>query len=254
MKAPALFLGHGNPMNAIDDNLFVTTLNRLGKTLPKPKAVLVISAHWTEPFSAVSLHESELLYDMYGFPRELYMVTYPAKNGDFLIPRLQNMIPDLRVEKRALDHGVWSVLLHLFPDADVPVIELCINSKFSMREHFEMGKALGVLREEGVMIVGSGNVTHNLREAVLGDKDASVDAWAKEFDSFVKDALVSHDFDALIDFETRQRYAHLAHPTKEHYIPLLYIAGASMSDEKSRFVYEGIEHGNLSMRSWITGE
>ena len=253
-KAPALFVGHGNPMNAIEENLFIASLNNLGKNLQKPKAVLVISAHWSAPYNAVSLHESELLYDMYGFPKELYMVTYPAKNADFLIPQLQNMISDLRVEKRALDHGVWSVLLHLFPDADVPVIQLCINSKFSMREHFEMGKALGVLREEGVMIVGSGNVTHNLREAVLGDKDASVDAWAKEFDGFVKDALVSHDFDALIDFEIRQRYAHLAHPTKEHFIPLLYIAGASMNDEKNRFVYEGIEHGNLSMRSWITGE
>jgi 4,5-DOPA dioxygenase extradiol len=117
-----------------------------------------------------------------------------------------------------------------------------------------MGKALEVLREEGVMIVGSGNVTHNLREAVLGEKDAPVDAWAKEFDGFVKEALLMRDFDALIDFETSQRYAHLAHPTKEHFIPLLYVAGASTGDEKSRFVYEGIEHGNLSMRSWITGE
>ncbi len=253
-KAPALFVGHGNPMNAIGDNLFIASLNNLSKTLQKPKAVLVISAHWSAPYNAVSVHESELLYDMYGFPKELYMVTYKAKNADFLIPQLQKIVPDLRVEKRALDHGVWSVLVHLFPDADIPVLQLSINTKFSMKEHFEMGKALEVLREEGVMIVGSGNVTHNLREAVLGEKDAPVDAWAKEFDGFVKDALLTRDFDALIDFEISQRYAHLAHPTKEHFIPLLYIAGASKNDEKSRFVYEGIEHGNLSMRSWITGE
>lgn len=175
-KAPALFVGHGNPMNAIGDNLFVASLNNLGKNLQKPKAVLVISAHWSAPYSALSLHESELLYDMYGFPKEL-----------------------------------------------------CINTKLSMREHFELGKALEALRDEGVMILGSGNVTHNLAEAVLGDKDA------------------------LIDFEERERYARRAHPTIEHFIPLLYIAGASASDEKSRFVYEGIEHGNLSMRSWITG-
>jgi 4,5-DOPA dioxygenase extradiol len=252
-RAPALYVGHGNPMNAIGDNLFIASLNNLGKTLQKPKAVLVISAHWSVPYSAVSLHERELLYDMYGFPQELYMVTYAAKNADFLIPRLQNIIADLRIEKRALDHGVWSVLIHLFPNADIPVIQLCINTKLSMREHFDIGKALATLRDEGVMIVGSGNVTHNLREAVLGDKDASVDAWAKEFDGFVKDALLTRDFDALIDFEKRQRYAHRAHPTIEHFIPLLYIAGASASDEKSSFVYEGIEHGNLSMRSWITG-
>ena len=254
LKAPALFVGHGNPMNAIEDNLFIASLRILGKTMQKPKAVLVISAHWNAPYNAVSLHESELLYDMYGFPKELYMVTYPARNADFLIPQLQNIVPDLSVEKRALDHGVWSVLLHLFPDADIPVIELCINTRFSMQEHFEMGKALGVLREQGILIVGSGNITHNLREAVLSDKNAPVDAWAKEFDGFVKDALLTHDFDALVNFETRERYAHLAHPTKEHFIPLLYIVGASQGDEKSRFFYEGIEHGNLSMRSWITGE
>ena len=133
-KAPALFAGHGNPMNAIGDNLFVASLNNLGKNLQKPKAVLVISAHWSAPYNAVSLHERELLYDMYGFPQELYMVTYAAKNADFLIPQLQNMIADLRIEKRALDHGVWSVLIHLFPDADIPVIQLCINTKLSMRE------------------------------------------------------------------------------------------------------------------------
>ena len=252
-KAPALFVGHGNPMNAIGDNLFVASLNNLGKNLQKPKAVLVISAHWSTPYNAVSLHERELLYDMYGFPQELYMVTYAAKNADFLIPQLQNIIADLRIEKRALDHGVWSVLIHLFPDADIPVIQLCINTKLSMREHFELGKRLATLRDEGVMILGSGNVTHNLAEAVLGDKDAPVDAWAKEFDEFVKDALITRDFDALIDFEKRERYARRAHPTIEHFIPLLYIAGASADNETSRFVYEGIEHGNLSMRSWITG-
>ncbi|MBU0632326.1 dioxygenase [bacterium] len=253
-KAPALFVGHGNPMNAIGQNEFITALNALEKNIQKPKAVLVISAHWTAPYNALSLHESELLYDMYGFPKELYTVTYPAKNADFLIPQLQNMIPDLRVEKRALDHGVWSVLVHIFPDADIPVIQFCINTKLSLREHFELGKALGVLRESGVMIVGSGNITHNLKEAVLSEKDAPIDAWAKEFDEFVKDAILARDFDALIDFESRQRYARLAHPSIEHYIPLLYIAGASTPYDNSRFIYEGIEHGNLSMRSWILEE
>ena len=253
-RMPALFLGHGNPMNAIDENLFVDSLKRVGKTLPRPKAVLVISAHWTTPYSAVSLHESELYYDMYGFPKELYMVSYPAKSADFLIAGVQELIKDLRVQKRALDHGVWSVLVHLFPDADIPVLQMSINTNFSMQEHYEMGKVLSVLREEGVMIVGSGNVTHNLREANLSNKDAPVDTWAKEFDEFVKDALIRRDFDALVNFEKLQRYADRAHPTKEHFIPLLYIAGASNNDKKSSFVYQGFEHANLSMRCWKTGE
>ena len=253
-RMPALFLGHGSPMNAIEENPFIAILKRLSSTFAKPKAILVISAHWTTPYCAVNLHEDDLLYDMYGFPRELYTLTYPAKNADFLIPSLQQLIPNLKVEKRALDHGVWSLLLHLYPDADIPVMQLSINTRLSMQEHFEYGKKLNSLRDEGVLIIGSGNVTHNLREVNFSNKNAPSDVWAKEFDGFVKDAILRREFDKLIDFEKLQRYAHLAHPTKEHYIPLLYIAGMSQEGEKSSFVYEGFEHANLSMRCWQTGE
>ncbi|WP_345993728.1 class III extradiol ring-cleavage dioxygenase [Sulfurimonas sp. HSL-1716] len=251
-RMPALFIGHGNPMNAIEKNEFTDSLKRVGKMLEKPKAILFISAHWTTSYSAAALHSDEnVMYDMYGFPDALYNVKYKAKNAEFLIPKLQKLIPSLKVENRDLDHGVWSVLVHLFPKMDTPVIQLSINSTLSLQEHFETGKTLGILREEEVIIIASGNVTHNLREAVLFDKNAPIDSWAKEFDGFVKDSILRGDFDALLDIENRQRYAHLAHPSTEHYIPLLYIAGAMQKGDKSSFLYEGIEHGNLSMRSWM---
>ncbi len=251
---PALFIGHGNPMNAIEDNTFTNALKNVAKTLKKPKAVLIISAHWITPYSALGLHAVDtLLYDMYGFPQELYDVRYTAQNADFLIPRLQEIIPALHVENRDLDHGAWSILVHLFLQQDIPVSQLSINSNLSLREHFELGERLSVLRESDVMIIASGNVTHNLREADLYNKNAPVDSWAKEFDEFVKDAILKRDFDALIEIKTRQRYADLAHPTIEHYIPLLYVAGAMHNQDKSSFIYEGIEHANLSMRSWMVG-
>ncbi|UPT78598.1 4,5-DOPA dioxygenase extradiol [Sulfurovum sp. XGS-02] len=250
-RAPAFFVGHGNPMNAIENNAFTRSLRNLGKEIQRPKAVLVISAHWTVPYTAISLHQRDtLLYDMYGFPDALYQITYPAPNADFLVSDLQKLLPDLHVEERDLDHGVWSVLVHLFPDADIPVMQLSINTTFSMQEHFKLGRTIRRLREHGVMIIGSGNVTHNLRD-MRALADAPVVPWAKEFDDFVKHAIIQKEYDALIHFEERQRYAKHAHPTTEHYIPLLYIAGSAYEDDKSRSTYEKIEHGTLSMRNWL---
>jgi len=250
-RAPALFVGHGNPMNAIDNNTFTKALKTLGKVIEPPKAILVISAHWSTPYNAINIHQSdELMYDMYGFPDALYEVEYPAPNADFLISDLQKMFLDIQVEDRSLDHGVWSVLVHLFPDADIPVMQLSINSALSMQEYFEMGRKIRRLREHGVMIIGSGNITHNLRD-MEAKEDAPVVSWAEEFDDFVKNAILQRDYDSLIHFQKKQRYAQHAHPTTEHYIPLLYIAGSAYDNDKSRFIYENIEHGTLSMRSWL---
>lgn len=250
-RAPAFFVGHGNPMNAIENNAFTRSLKTLGEAIEKPKAILVISAHWSTSYSAISIHKNnELMYDMYGFPNALYKVEYPAPNANFLVPDLQILIPNLKVEDRNLDHGVWSILVHLFPDADIPVMQLSINSTLSMQEHFDMGRTIRILREHGVMIIGSGNITHNLRD-VKAQEDAPVVSWAQEFDDFIKHSILQQDYDALIKFEERQQYAKYAHPTTEHYIPLLYIAGSSYSDDKSTFVYENIEHGTLSMRNWL---
>jgi len=250
-RAAALFVGHGSPMNAIETNAFTQSLQSLGRSLERPEALLVISAHWTPPRFAVSLHNTpDLKYDFYGFPTALEEVRYPAKNAAFLVPEMQKLFTPLKVEERGLDHGAWSVLVHLFPDADVPVMQLGIHRDLSLREHFEVAARLKELRRQGVMIIGSGNITHNLQEARL-PKDAPAVSWAAQFDAFVKEAIVSRDFEALIDVEKRSRHARRAHPTLEHYIPLLYVAGASFDDDESRFVYEGMEHGSLSMRSWL---
>lgn len=190
------------------------------------------------------------MYDFFGFPKALEEVRYPAPNADFLTPSVQKLFAPLRVEDRPLDHGAWSVLVHLFPNADIPVMQLGIRRDLSLREHFEVGEKLKALREQGVMIIGSGNITHNLREAAMA-KDAPAVPWAVEFDRFVKEAIEIRDFDALIDIERSNRYTRLAHPTLEHYIPLLYVAGASFDDDESSFVYAGMEHGSLSMRSWL---
>ncbi|MHB0994708.1 MAG: 4,5-DOPA dioxygenase extradiol [Sulfurovum sp. 16-42-52] len=251
-RAPAFFIGHGSPMNAIEDNAFTDSLKVLGQSLEKPKAILVVSAHWQSPYDAISVHDEgeALMYDMYGFPDALYNVKYPAPNARLLTPDVQELLTSLKVEERSLDHGAWSVLVHLFPHADIPVMQLAINSNLTMQEHFEMGRKIRRLRERGVMIIGSGNITHNLRD-IRAETNAPVVPWAQEFDDFVENAILQQDYDALIHFKDIQRYAQDAHPTTEHYIPLLYVAGSTYKDDKSQFVYEGFEHGSLSMRNWL---
>jgi 4,5-DOPA dioxygenase extradiol len=200
--------------------------------------------------SDVSSKEMTRIYfDMYGFPEDLYKVQYPAPNAvDFLI-LVKNIFFSIKTEDRGLDHGSWSILKHLCPSADIPVMQFAINANLSLKEHFEVGKQLAELREQGVMIVGSGNVTHNLSQ-VNPDVNATVLPWAKEFDEYIKKAILNRDFDALIDIEKQMPYAKIAHPTMEHYIPLLYSVGASDENDEISFLYEGIEHGSLSMRSW----
>ena len=250
-KAPVFFIGHGTPRNAILKNDFTNSLSQLGKELKKPKAILLISAHWLTKDNAVSVHSStNLVYDLYGFPSEIYELKYPAQNANFLTPKLKEIFNSLEVLDRGLDHGSWSVLLHLFPDADIPVMQLAINANLSMKEHFEVGQKIAQLRDEGVMIIGSGNVTHNLSQTTP-NANSEVVPWAEEFDEYVKEALLSRDFDSLINIEQKNGNTRLAHPTLEHYIPLLYVAGASSEKDKSKFVYENIEHGSLSMRSWL---
>ncbi len=250
-RAPAFFAGHGSPMNAIETNAWTRSLHELGRSLDKPRAVLVVSAHWTPPYYGVSVHESpDLKYDFFGFPKALEEVQYPAENAAFLVPSMKRLFPGLKIKERGLDHGAWSVLVHLFPDAEVPVMQLGIHRDLSLREHFDAGRRLRAMREEGVMIIGSGNITHNLQEARM-PREAPAVKWATVFDNFVKEAIEARDFEALIDFEERSPYARTAHPTLDHYIPLLYVAGASFDDDESCFVYEGMEHGSLSMRSWL---
>lgn len=250
-RAPAFFVGHGSPMIGIEENDFTHSLQALGKTIEEPKAILVISAHWTPPFYGVSVHHSPaLIYDFFGFPEPLYHVKYPAPNAEFLCPKMEEIFSDIQIKERSLDHGAWTVLKHLFPNANIPVMQLGINRDLSLREHYEVGKKIQILRDHGVMIIGSGTITHNLGR-VDPEPDAPVREWAAAFDEYIKNAIEERNVNALIAFQEAAPYAEIAHPTLEHYIPLLYIAGVMRAEDKSSFPYEGFSHGTLSMRNWL---
>ncbi|MDD2829578.1 MAG: class III extradiol ring-cleavage dioxygenase [Sulfuricurvum sp.] len=251
-RAPAFFVGHGSPMIGIEENDLTRSLKVLGKNIDEPKAILVISAHWMPPFFGASVHHSPaLLYDFFGFPEPLYHVQYPAPNAEFLTPQMKEIFPNLVIKERGLDHGSWTILKHLYPYANIPVMQLGIHRDLSLREHFEIGKRIRELREHGVMIIGSGNITHNLSR-VDSNPDAPPHEWAIAFDTFIKESIEKMDIDSLIGFRDIAPYAEIAHPTLEHYIPLLYIAGTMYDDDdKSSFPYEGFSHGSLSMRNWL---
>lgn len=253
--APALFIGHGSPMNAIRSNRFTQALTAWGQALGRPKAILMVSAHWlTERDTRVSTTaQPELIYDFGGFPAPLYEVQYPApgapapalKAAARLAPRQAGQDP-----VRGLDHGAWTVLKHLYPAADVPVFQLSIDITRDGPFHLAMGRALAALRAEGVMIVGSGNVVHNLRilDRGAGETERASAGWAQDFDVAAKAAMDAGDLNALAAWEFLSADASTAVPFPDHYFPLLYAAGAAQAGEKPRHVFEGFHEGTLSMR------
>lgn len=241
---PTLFVGHGSPMNVLMNNSFTQQLKKLGQTL-KPKKILIISAHWMT--SGVKAHASanpKMIYDFYGFPEELYKINYPAP-GD---PELANSLSFDLDHEWGFDHGTWTVLYHLFPEANIPVVQLSLNKNFTtLKEHFEFAKQLQRLRSEGVLIIGSGNITHNLRTLNF-NPIAQPPAWSLEFDEMIKKALLEKNFNVLFEIKNESLWK-ISHPTIEHYLPLLYVVGASSPNENLIFPYEGFDGGSLSMRS-----
>jgi 4,5-DOPA dioxygenase extradiol len=250
-RQPVLFLGHGSPMNAIEDNDFTRALGALGARLPRPAAVLCVSAHWLTPGSLVTgMPHPRTIHDFGGFPEELYQVRYPAPGSPELAALVRETVGGGAVgvdQDWGLDHGAWSVLRHLYPKADVPVVQFGIDERAPARRHFELGEKLRPLREKGVLIVGSGNVVHNLRR-ISFDENAAPEAWAVEFDSWVKARLEARDHEALRGDLSAAPSGRLAVPTREHYDPLLYVLGASDAGDEMRFEYEGIQNGSISMR------
>jgi 4,5-DOPA dioxygenase extradiol len=219
-RMPVLFVGHGSPMNAIEDNEFSRTWIAAGKALPRPKAILCVSAHWeTEGTQVTAMEHPRTIYDFYGFPPELYAKTYPAPGSPELASRLRNLVGADEValdQSWGLDHGTWSVLSRLFPKADVPVVQLSLDVRKSAREHYDLGRKLQLLREEGVLIVGSGNIVHNLRMVVF--EDIAFD-WAVEFDGKVRQWILDDDHEPIIHYEKQGRAAALAINSAEHYKP-----------------------------------
>lgn len=244
--APALFVGHGSPMNAIEHNAFTESLGALGKKLGKPEAILMVSAHWQEPYYGVSMHETgELIYDFYGFPEALYNVRYDVPAIPDLAGPVGRQVKGTRIVNRPPDHGAWSVLRHLYPDADVPVMQFALNHTITPEAHLETARKLDALRDEGVMIIGSGNVTHNLRMLSRG---APVE-WAVAFDGAVKAALERGDAEGLARLHREHPYGGTAHPSAEHYLPLICVAGVRRESEPLSYPCEGFELGSISMRA-----
>lgn len=250
MRQCALFISHGSPMNIIDDNPYTRSLKHLATTLSKPKAILILSAHWATNDSVVSaVDKPETIHDFFGFPDDLYTINYDTE-GEITAALLLAELTHSRIDRRhGLDHGAWSVLVHLFPKHDIPVFQLSIDISKPGIWHYELGKTLSILRDNGIMLIGSGNVTHNLGD-IASDRDASVVTWARKFDdAFV--AALSEDTQALIDFNLP--YFEHAHPTLEHYLPILPILGSKRENESITTIYEGFQHGTLSMRCFQIG-
>jgi len=249
MKMPVLFVGHGSPMNAIQENAFTRCLRELGKRLPEPKAVCVISAHWvTRGSHVLGVDWPRTIHDFYGFPRPLYEVKYPAPGAAAEAKRLA-MAQHLKVDHEwGLDHGAWSVLRHMYPEADVPVFQVSLDHERTLAEHVALGKELQKLRERGVLILGSGNVVHNLHK-INWEMANGAYPWAEEFDAKVKKAMAGRDLEALAAPEHwGGALLGEAHPTLEHYVPVLYCLGAAAETDEVSFPYEGMEFGTISMR------
>ena len=250
---PVLFLGHGSPLNAIADNAFTRTLGALGARLPRPKAVLCVSAHWlTRGTRVTGMAKPRTIHDFGGFPEALYQARYPAPGSPALAALVRETVGAGSVEidesEWGLDHGAWSVLRHLYPKADVPVVQLSIDDGAPARRHFELGEKLRPLRDKGILILGSGNIVHNLRRLSF-EESAPPEAWAVEFDAWVKGRLEARDFESLSGDLAAAPSGRLAVPTPEHYDPLLYVLGACDERDKLRFEFEGIQNGAISMRS-----
>jgi 4,5-DOPA dioxygenase extradiol len=251
-RMPVLFLGHGSPMNAIEEYGFTDRLHELGRSLPRPKAVLCVSAHWLTSGSWVTAMERpRTIHDFYGFPKALFDVQYPAPGAPEVAELVRKEVKTPAIQSDAnewgLDHGTWSVLRHVFPDADVPVLQLSIDIEKPPRFHYELGRELRILREKGVLIVGSGNIVHNLGR-IDWDRSAKPHDWAVEFDAWIKDGLDRGDHSALVDRYGDSEAGRLSVPTPDHYYPFLYVLGAAGNDETPRHEWEELQNASISMR------
>ncbi len=246
---PVFFIGHGNPMNAVWDNPFTRSLAAMGSGLvEKPRAILVVSAHWLTRGTYVSaVAKPEIIYDFGGFPDELYRVQYPAVGAPEYAHEVQRLAPDVQEDSTwGLDHGAWTVLKHMFPNADIPVFQMSIDFYNSMQYHFDLAKQLRELRNKGVLVVGSGNIVHNLRMWAAKRDETAYD-WAIEFDEWIKGRVVDRDFQSIVDYDKHGSSARLAVPTVDHYVPLLYSLGIAGDGEQIIFPYEEVTSA-ISMR------
>ena len=251
---PVLFVGHGNPMNAIEPNEFHRSWQELGRRLPKPKAILCISAHWeTRGVYVTATGKPETIHDFYGFPKALFDVQYPAPGDAHLAHRVSELISSSKVmldQGRGLDHGAWSVLAPMYPAADIPILQLSLDTSQPGEFHYALARELAPLREEGILILGSGNIVHNLR--LFSFHDPQPLPWATECDATLRRRILAREHDLLKDYDTLGPNAHLAVPTPEHYLPLLY-ALALQEDAEPASIFNDRVISALSMTSLLIG-
>ena len=248
---PAIFFGHGNPMNAIGQNGYTDAWAEIGRSIPRPKAILCVSAHWYIPAVAVTaMPKPRTIHDFGGFPRELFEVEYPAPGSPELAVRVQELMGDgVIADDRhwGLDHGTWSVLVHVFPEADIPVVQLSINEAETAAFHYQTAKRLSALRDEGVLVIGSGNLVHNLHTYAWGRHNVDPFDWALRFEDKARELILADDHEPLIEYESLGRDATLSVPTPDHYLPLLYILALKRDGESVSFPVEGFDGGSISM-------
>jgi 4,5-DOPA dioxygenase extradiol len=248
---PAIFFGHGNPMNALLKNEYTDAWKSIGHAIVRPKAILSISAHWFVPETGVTVATApRTIHDFGGFPRELYQVEYPAPGDPQLARRVQKLLAPVPVQLShtwGLDHGTWSVLRHLYPDADIPVVQLSIDENRPAAFHYEVGQKLAPLREEGVPIAGSGSLVHNLHAYAWGRHLPDPYVWAVRFEKEARELMLAGDHTRLVQYGALGRDAALSIPTPDHYLPLLYVIGARQPGEPVNFPVEGVDGGSISM-------
>jgi 4,5-DOPA dioxygenase extradiol len=254
---PSIFFGHGNPMNALYRNAWTEGWAAIGQNIPRPKAILCVSAHWyISGVVVTAMERPRTIHDFGGFPRELFAVEYPARGEPGLVERVRELLgPDVFADESSwgLDHGTWSVLCHVYPNADVPVVQLSIDEMKPAEWHFEFAKKLAPLRDEGVLVMGSGNLIHNLHTYAWGKHEVGPFDWALRFEAVAREVMENGNFDPLIDYEALGKDARLSAPTPDHYLPLLYVLAQKREGESVSFPVEGFDGGSISMTTVRVG-
>lgn len=259
-RLPALFLAHGSPAIALEQDAYTRTLERLGRELPRPRAVAIVSAHWEAPgpVRVNAVARPAPIYDFGGFPQELYRLTYPAPGDPALAAEIARLLTDAGVSatlerSRGWDHGVWIPLRLLYPEADVPIVQISLPVPRGPEELLAAGAALAPLREQEALLVGSGGLVHNLRRLRFDDKDAPPEPWASEFDAWARERIHALEWEKLARYRGLAPHADLAAPTPEHIDPVFAVVGSARDGERASDVFEGFHYGTLSMRSFAIG-
>ncbi|AIQ44999.1 MFS transporter [Paenibacillus sp. FSL R7-0273] len=256
MNLPAFFIAHGSPLLALEDNEYTRFLERLGQDLGKPRGIVVFSAHWDSPEQLITVDaQHEAQHDFYGFPEEMYSLAYPAPGDPALSSRISELLtkgnlPHQPVLGRGLDHGIWVILSKMFPQADIPVVALSVDSLRSPKEQYAIGQMLAPLREEGILLLGSGGLVHNLR---MLKQDDQPEPWALEFDAWLAEGLQEWNLPALFAYEKQAPHVRAAVPSygKEHFVPLFYIMGTADAGRQAQLMIQAYQYGTLSLNCWM---